>query len=232
MKKEVRITISKDGPYIVIGGLPIYRGIIGIGKENEPEKWVKGKTEQSGEGCLLCRCGASKTKPFCDFTHGDVEFNGSETASKETHKMQAEVFDGPTLTLNDAPVLCALARFCDRDEGTWDLTIHSDDPECRKLAIEESCLCPSGRLVEFDKKTGEAFEKKFKKSIILIEDPQKKVSGPIFLKGKIPVISADGSMYEVRNRQTLCRCGKSYNKPFCDGTHVETGFSDGDKSLD
>jgi CDGSH-type Zn-finger protein len=30
----------------------------------------------------------------------------------------------------------------------------------------------------------------------------------------------------VRNRQTLCRCGASENKPFCDGTHASMKFSD------
>jgi len=35
------------------------------------------------------------------------------------------------------------------------------------------------------------------------------------------VIGADGRAYEVRNRVSLCRCGKSKNKPFCDGSHLE-----------
>ena len=30
----------------------------------------------------------------------------------------------------------------------------------------------------------------------------------------------DGKNYEVRNRVTLCRCGRSNNKPFCDGSHA------------
>jgi CDGSH-type Zn-finger protein len=31
-------------------------------------------------------------------------------------------------------------------------------------------------------------------------------------------------MYAVRNRVTLCRCGQSRNKPFCDGTHKDVEF--------
>ncbi|MGA7803617.1 CDGSH iron-sulfur domain-containing protein [Bradyrhizobium sp.] len=40
------------------------------------------------------------------------------------------------------------------------------------------------------------------------------------------VVSADGFEDEVRNRVTLCRCGQSQNKPFCDGTHAQTKFKD------
>jgi CDGSH-type Zn-finger protein len=42
----------------------------------------------------------------------------------------------------------------------------------------------------------------------------------------VQVIGADGFAYEVRNRVTLCRCGASRNKPFCDGSHASIGFSD------
>jgi len=41
------------------------------------------------------------------------------------------------------------------------------------------------------------------------------------VRGGIPVESSEGQVYEIRNRVTLCRCGKSYNKPFCDGSHVK-----------
>jgi len=63
-------------------------------------------------------------------------------------------------------------------------------------------------------------------SIGLIEDPAEGVSGPLWLRGGIPLIAADGFAYEVRNRMTLCRCGASKNKPFCDGTHITVGFRD------
>lgn len=231
MKKDAKIMITKDGPYLVSGNLPIDKQIITIGKEGQPEKWVKGKNMPFNQPCALCRCGQSKNKPFCDGMHAKVDFNGTETASKKPYDKQAQVLDGPTLRLKDASALCAAARFCNRGGGTWKLTHHSDDPKARELAIEEACLCPSGRLVEYDKKTGKIFEKEFEQSISLIEDPPKKVSGPIWLKGGVPVESSDGTTYEVRNRQTLCRCGKSQNKPFCDGSHIEEGFNDGDESL-
>ena len=60
----------------------------------------------------------------------------------------------------------------------------------------------------------------------LIEDPSLGVSGPLWVRGGIPVTGADGGQYEVRKRVTLCRCGQSKNKPFCDGSHIEAGFKD------
>jgi CDGSH-type Zn-finger protein len=48
--------------------------------------------------------------------------------------------------------------------------------------------------------------------------------GPLSVLGGIPVETVDGFTYEVRNRQLLCRCGASANKPFCDGSHQRVKF--------
>ena len=144
---------------------------------------------------------------------------------------QAEQIEGPDLVLSDAEALCAGARMCHRKSGTWNLTKASDKPKLREIAIQEACDCPSGRLVALDKKTRKPIEPELEPSLSLVEDPQAGVSGPIWVKGGVPIESSDGSKYEARNRVTLCRCGKSSNKPFCDGTHISSKFSDGDKSL-
>lgn len=226
----VKVEITKDGPYIVSGKLPLRKEIITIGKDGEPEKWVKGKECPSSDTCALCRCGQSKNKPFCDGSHTVTGFDGTETASRENFEKQAEKIVGPDLILKDSSSLCSTARLCHRAGGAWNLA-KSNDSKSRKIAIEEACNCPSGRLVACDKKTGKPIEPELEKSLSLVEDPQNKVSGPIWLKGGVPVESCDGSMYELRNRVTLCRCGKSRNKPFCDGSHIEEKFDDGDESL-
>ena len=226
-----RIKVSKNGPYIVTGGIPLAKQTIITDNEGYSHGWRGGEEYPRRENYSLCRCGQSKHKHFCDGTHLKVDFNGIETASREPYLDQAEEIDGPALKLTDAKELCALARFCHRAGGIWKLTRKSDNPEAKRIAKQEAANCPSGRLVVWDKRTGEAIEPEFEQSIGLVEDPQKKVSGPIWLKGGILVESSNGSTYEVRNRQTLCRCGKSKNKPFCDGTHIEVGFTDGDESL-
>ena len=106
-----------------------------------------------------------------------------------------------------------------RAGGIRKLVAESDSLEARKIAIEEAESCPSGRLVLVDKETGETLEPEFEPSIVMVHDPKKDCEGPIWVRGGIPIESADGYVYEVRNRVTLCQCGKSENKPFCDGSH-------------
>lgn len=217
---EAKIKVYKNGPYIVSGRIPLATQTIYVNSEGYPSEWHEREKYPLQENCALCRCGQSKNRPFCDGTHTKVNFDGTETASRKKFLERAEKTSGPALILNDAEDLCAVARFCDRAGGAWELTEHSDDPDSKETAIQEACNCPSGRLVVCDKKTGKEIEPVFEKSIGLVEDPQAGVSGPIWVRGGIPIESADGVVYELRNRVTLCRCGKSSNKPFCDGSHM------------
>lgn len=218
--KEGKVVIVENGPYL-ISGLPLAREIIVPGKDGIPEKWSPGPKCPDRENYSLCRCGKSDCKPYCDGSHMNG-FDGKETASKKKYLERAERIKGPGMTLTDVPDLCAAAGFCHRGGSVWDLTMRSSDPKAKKTAIDDSCDCPSGRLVAWD--GGKPIEPKFKPSISLVEDPQKCVSGPIWVKGNVPIQSSDGSLYEVRNRVTLCRCGQSKNKPFCDGTHISARF--------
>jgi len=226
-----QVTVTKNGPYVVTGGLPLTKEIIATDANGIPVKWVKGARYPRQEKYSLCRCGKSDGKPFCDGTHKKTGFDGTETAGNELYLDQADTLTGPDLILTDAEALCAIARFCDREGGVWDLTDASDDPKSRKIAIQEARDCPAGRLVAWDKKTEKPLEPDFEPSFTLVEDPEQKASGPLWVKGGVPIVSSDGIPYEIRNRVTLCRCGESENKPFCDGSHISSGFDDGDDSL-
>jgi CDGSH-type Zn-finger protein len=177
----------------------------------------------AGASYALCRCGQSTDKPFCDYTHVSVGFDGTETAGHSSFMETAVSIDGTGLTLQDARYLCSEARFCDRAGGLWNLVHRCDDLETRALAIEEAQLCPSGRYVACAE-DGSVLEPDLEPSLVLVEDPQLGVSGPIFVRGGIEVVDSDGIAYEVRNRVTLCRCGRSANKPFCDGSHIAAEF--------
>jgi len=215
-----RIRVSKNGPYIVSGGIHLSKKEIRNDAEGYCSTWHEVETYPLQEQYALCRCGQSKNKPFCDGTHTKIHFDGTETADDVPYLNHAETIDGPTLSLTDADGMCVHARFCMRAGGIWNLTRHSGNPEARDIAIQEAGNCPSGRLVVWDKKSGEALEPAFEKSIVVIEYPPRSEHGPLWVRGDIPVESSDGHVYEIRNRVTLCRCGKSYNKPFCDGSHV------------
>jgi CDGSH-type Zn-finger protein len=216
-----KITVCKDGPYIVSGGIPLAIKEIRNDAEGYCSTWHEVKTYPPQEQYALCRCGHSKNKPFCDGTHSKIPFDGTETADNVPYLDRAERINGPTLSLTDADGMCVHARFCMRAGGIWNLTRQSDVPEAREIAINEAANCPSGRLVVWDNTSGKPLEPEFEKSIVVIEYPPRHEHGPLWVRGGIPVESSDGHVYETRNRVTLCRCGKSFNKPFCDGSHVE-----------
>jgi CDGSH-type Zn-finger protein len=222
----MKITISKDGPYIVTGGVPLSMMIIQPNQDGLSWDWQEAKKFETKDEYSLCRCGQSKTKPFCDNSHLKAKFDGKETATRRPYDREAEVFEGKTMLLSDQEELCAFARFCDPGGKIWGLMGQDDDPEARKLAIREANHCPSGRLVLREKKTLEKIEKPLPPSIGLVEDPALGCSGPLWVRGGIRVESADGMPYEERNRVTLCRCGASVNKPFCNGSHASIQFRD------
>lgn len=223
MKKSAQtnaiIEVIKDGPYLVHGDPPLSEQWIVTNAGGDSLEYREGKKFPPQPQCALCRCGQSASKPFCDGTHAKVKFDGTETASHQPYIEQAETIDGSTMRLTDQENLCAFARFCDPKGRIWNL-VKQDSPEALKIVKHEAAHCPAGRLVVWDKKTGKAIEPKFEPSLGLIEDTEKKVGGPIWVRGGIPVVSADGKTYEIRNRLTLCPCGKSDNKPFCDGNHA------------
>jgi CDGSH-type Zn-finger protein len=220
----MKVKITRNGPYVVTGRAPLAEQHICVDAEGQCHGWQEGHTYPAAEEYALCRCGRAKDKPFCDGSHSahgqQAEFDGTETAGNTPFAEQANEIDGPDLTLLDAEKYCARARFCHRQGGTWKLTRLSDDPAAKQAAVEEAADCPGGRLVAAEK-DGTTIEPALEPSIGLVEDTQAKKMGPIWVRGGIPVESCEGETYEVRNRVTLCRCGKSASKPFCDGKHLD-----------
>jgi hypothetical protein len=140
---------------------------------------------------------------------------GPKLPSRKPVTEQAQVLEGPSMQLADAEVLCAFARFCDPNGQVWNEVKDTNDPKVRVQFLKQVGYCPSGRLIAVDKHDGESIEPKLPPSIALVEDPAQKCSGPLWVRGGVALVGADGQAYEIRNRMTLCRCGKSENKPFC-----------------
>lgn len=80
--------------------------------------------------------------------------------------------------------------------------------------------CPSGALqykVAGEEKPDEP-EVAAGTEINLVKD------GPLRLKGNFQIFDENGNAMEHKQVASLCRCGASKNKPFCDGTHKSIGF--------
>lgn len=168
--ESMKITVWKNGPYRVSGGVPLTTVEVDSGTEGTCRAWKEMMTyPPMHQQYALCRCGQSKNKPFCDGTHAPTHFVGTESGDRKT----PEVMAGE---------------------------------------------CLAGRVTVSDEEAGETVERD--RVIAVIEDPESKKHGPLLVQGGIPVIAADGRPYEVRDQVTLCRCGRSKNKPFCDGSHL------------
>lgn len=226
---SLHIDITADGPYLVWGKVSVRQ--IFIMPNAEGNSWTyrtsKHPYETEEKPVALCRCGASQHKPYCDGSHTQADWDPMLTAPHRPLLEDAGVTEGPTLDLTDNEKYCAFARFCDAYGRTWNLTEASDDPKAREIAIYEANHCPAGRLKAWDKSNGKPYELETDPAVDIVEDPALRVSAGLWVRGGIPITDAQGYTYEVRNRVTLCRCGQSSNKPFCDGTHASMKFRDG-----
>lgn len=217
-----KIEIKPNGPYVVQGLKKLIEET--SERRNGLLTAVQTKEFEHQEEYHLCRCGASQNKPFCDGTHVKINFIGVETADKTPYTERAELQEGAELDLLDDE-RCAFARFCHRERGdVWTLVEYSDDSENAREAIEGACACPAGRLTAVS--DGSLIEKEYEPIIAVAQDPEKGVSAGLYVRGDFTLEGADGKNYEKRNRVSLCRCGASRNKPFCDASHVSIKFND------
>jgi CDGSH-type Zn-finger protein len=219
---EARISVVPNGPLRVDGGLPLSRQRIETNEQGEVWDWREIERLDVGASYDLCRCDRSDAKPFCDDACSATGWDGTETASDVPYAEQARIYPGPELDLADAVGFCASARFCDARGSAWTL-VGERGSGPRDLVKREAGHCPSGRLVALEggpDGSQAAVEPAFDPSVVLVEDGPRALSGPVWVRGGVQITSGAGHDYQVRNRVTLCRCGRSANKPFCDGSHV------------
>ena len=180
--EEMRITVTANGPYRVAGSVPLVSRTIVTDEEGFSVEWGEGDAFTTDAEYELCRCGATKTAPFCDRACDDGGFDGTETASREPYLAQADEEVGPNLILTDAEVLCSFARFCDFGGRVWNL-VEEPDEASREVAIRDAKLCPSGRLIAWDRETQRPFEEDYEPSIGVVQDPTQGCSGPLAVRG-------------------------------------------------
>ena len=86
-------------------------------------------------------------------------------------------------------------------------------------SVAETILhCPSGAL-HYERQDGGANEPVPDYSTIRLSR-----RGPLFVQGDFTIVNGAGETVLTDTRATLCRCGASANKPFCDNSHIASGF--------
>ena len=218
-----KIVITKDGPYVVHGGIPLVHKTQIVSEYGEPLTWQTGEVLATPETYELCRCGHSSFKPFCDVTHSLVDFDGTETAdTRLTAERQVTFPGGTNIVVRRDYSLCSEAGFCaNRFRRVEQMLPDTGDTEIRALVMAMVERCPSGSYVYAIQEGDEEIEPDLPPQIAVTTEITSNgpIEGPLWVTGSIPIERADGQPFEVRNRVTLCRCGRSKNTPLCDGTH-------------
>ena len=205
-EKKPNITPTPDGPYLV-------NGLKRFANQRGPI--------ETKEKMALCRCGGSANKPFCDGTHARIGFSSAKLEGRIVDKRENYV--GEKVTIHDNRGICAHAGRCTDGlasvfrllEEPW---IHPEAAS-RDEIITTIQKCPSGALSY---------------SVDHLEHRDREGDPMVFVAPNGPyVVSGEPELLETTRGEgasaehfTLCRCGGSKNKPFCDGTHWHNKFTD------
>jgi len=227
---DQKIIIQEDGPNLVQGNIPMVRKSQISSEHGEPMTWQKTSEEEANEMYELCRCGQSSNKPFCDSSHIEIDFDGTETAATDTFEERKITLAGSTdIVVKRDFSICADSGFCgNRLANIQKLAKETDDSIVRAQVIAMIERCPSGSYSYSMERGADDIEADLPKQVAVITDMTSEgpIQGPLWVTGKIPIERADGQPMEARNRVTLCRCGQSKNKPYCDGSHRALGLKE------
>jgi len=178
----------------------------------------RGEVISTDEEIWLCRCGKSNTKPYCDGSHNAAKFSDQRMRAPGT----AKEFVGKDVTVVDDFSLCAHAGECvDGAPATFftkgaDGRISNPDATSAEQVMATIRRCPSGSLLY--KLRGKLEDNYTSGTEVRVEK-----DGPLHVHQA--KLNGDARP-ATENHYTLCRCGASLNKPFCDGMHAKVKFRD------
>lgn len=205
-EKKPSIQPAPNGPYLV-------RGLKNF--ENS-----KGALEAKPK-MALCRCGGSKNKPYCDGTHAENGFSDAKQEGRTPDKR--DNYLGKEITIHDNRGVCAHAGRC--TDGLPSVFRLQQEPWIDPDAAEAGSIaqtirrCPSGALS--NSISGEEQRDEKTQASILVSQ-----NGPYLVKGSLQLSDTQFGEGVSTGHFTLCRCGGSKNKPFCDGSHWHIKFTD------
>lgn len=212
MKNKIIISTSINGPLVVSN--------------------LKQITEANGNifpiqkiATALCRCGHSSSKPFCDGTHAKVNWTDEKKEGRQPRKVDTYV--GAKITIHDDRGICSHAGFCTSGlpkvfQMRTEPWINADAETVDKI-VKTIRKCPSGAL-------SYTIDGGLHNKFADIQEIKITENGPYLVKGTIEL--KDQDQPESEEHFALCRCGKSRNKPFCDGQHWYHKFKDQGKAKD
>ena len=201
-----RIDPSDNGPYVV--------------RNLETLTNSRGEALATKPTIALCRCGHSGNKPFCDGSHTGVGF-ASRRQTDGTSDRRRDYQVG-RLTVHDNRGICAHAGLCTEHlpsvfrsgQSPWIDPGGAEEGEIAALV----CRCPSGAL-SYSLAGVEQGDADRPPAIVVSQN------GPYVATGGVELTTDTWGEGASREHYTLCRCGRSKNKPFCDGSHWD-GFVD------
>jgi CDGSH-type Zn-finger protein len=181
----------------------------------------KGNTIETRKVFILCRCGGSARKPFCDGAHSKMDWVDEKSPDRVPNMMDNYV--GEVLEVHDNRGVCSHRGNCTdnapkvflMNTEPW-IDPAGDDPDHTAGVIE---TCPSGAL-SYTKDGVLHKDLEREPSITVVKD------GPYDVVGGIHFTDDEGDEAESKEHFTLCRCGRSQNKPFCNGQHWYVDFKD------
>ncbi len=199
MTDEPKIIARENGP-LVIKGVSSLTGEDGQSLETKPV-------------VALCRCGLSKSKPFCDGSHKEADLQSS---GKPEGPDRIFRYEGAEVTVTFNPRLCSHAAECGRiasnifnpKQKPW---VQPDSGTVEEVKAVVAA-CPSGALQIAEGEDLHSLQPAGRAQVMVQRN------GPYWVTG-CTIETDAGAKGVLRDKFVLCRCGMSGNKPYCDGTH-------------
>jgi CDGSH-type Zn-finger protein len=227
-KERPKILLLPNGPYYLLNDMKP--------KIVENLQNSKGEPLSTVSGVALCRCGASKNKPFCDGTHSTIGFStenkvgesvgSTDSGGRKVIKDKRKDYVGKKITVHDNRRICSHAAECVNNlPSVFKLNSRPwIEPNAAVVneIVDTVRKCPSGALSY----TIDGVEYRNQNDRLPMVTVSK--DGPYVITGDVELVGDNIQFGEGASKEhyTLCRCGASQNKPFCDGMHRAISFND------